>query len=173
MFRTVSEGDEAGLIAFYDAIEQSFRWYMKEDPRNPDIIGKWIACQAAGKAFSIIALTKEGAGDRIVAHATLLYRPHGSRRHIGRVRVLVAPDFRSKQLGTWMIFDLIKRAMEMGIEKLRMDFVVGVDDQAAEGVRKLDFIQEALLKGYLKDQEGRPHDYLIMVKQLHKGWGDF
>jgi len=169
----MSDGDESALIAFYNAIEPAFRWYMKEDPRNPDIIKKWIDGQAAGKAFSIIALTKEAAGERIVAHATLLSRPHGARRHIGRVRVLVAPDHRSKQLGTWMIFDLIKRAMEMGIEKLRMDFVVGVDDQAAEGVRKLDFIREALLRDYLRDADGNPHDYLIMVKQLHKGWGDF
>jgi hypothetical protein len=72
-----------------------------------------------------------------------------------------------------MIFDLIKYAMERGLEMLRTDFVVGVDDLAIEAVRKLDFVTEGLLRDYVKDENGNDRDYQIMIKRLHRDWSDF
>lgn len=167
--RITAPEDHQKLIRFYQHTEISFRWYLKEDPCDPEVIFKWIANQKDGKAFSIVAESE----DQIVAHASLLLRPYGSRKHVARLRIMVSPDYRNKQLGTWMLFDLIKRAMEMEIERVRMDFVVGVDDAAIEAVRKLDFVQEGLLRDYIKDENGKYHDYLIMIKQLHKEWSDF
>ena len=112
-------------------------------------------------------------GDRIVGHAALLLRRYGGRKHVARMRVMVAPDYRSKGLGTWMVFDLTKRAMEMGMEKLRTDFVVGVEDRAIAGVRKMGFVREALLKDYIRDQDGNYRDYQIMIKDLQQEWSDF
>lgn len=169
VLRPLEASDEPDLCRFYGELQPSLRWFMKEDPCEPGIIAKWLENQKAGKAFSTVALYEE----RIVAHAALLMRLHGGRRHVGRLRVYVAQSFRRKQLGTWMVFDLIRYAMNAGLEAVRSDFVVGVDDLAIKAIRKLDFVTEGLIKDYVKDEEGNTHDYQIMIKQLHRGWGDF
>ncbi len=167
--RVLEPGDEEALVKFFQGTHISFRWFLKEDPCDPNVIKKWIDNQDKGKSFSIIA-THE---DRIVANASLLLRPWGGRKHVGRLRIMVAPDFQSRRLGTWIVFDLIKRAMEMGLEKLRADFVVGIEDKAIRAVRKLEFIEEGRLQDYIQDEHGNYYDYMITIKQLHKDWSDF
>jgi RimJ/RimL family protein N-acetyltransferase len=167
--RLLAPEDRELLVDFYREMDISFKWYLKEDPCSLAVIDKWINRHQEGRAFAIVACHEA----RIVAHAGLLLRPYGARRHIGRLRIIVVPEFSHKQLGTWMIFDLVKRAMEMGLERIRIDFVVGIDDYAIKAVQKLDFVKEGLLRDYIQDENGEYHDYQIMVKQLHKDWGDF
>lgn len=167
--RTPEYEDIEMVVKFYEGISPSYRWFLKEDPCDPEVIRRWIDNQKEGKAFSVVAV----AGNDIVAHAGLLLRPRGGRRHVARLRIMVAQEFRSKQLGTWMIFDLIKRAMEMDLEKIRADFVVGIDDRAIEAAQKMNFVKEALLRDYIRDDKGGYFDYQIMIKQLYKEWGDF
>ena len=168
-FRPMDEGDVEALKQFYRTLSPSFLWYMKEDPNLEEILPKWLDKQSQGKAFSIVA----DAGGTIAGHATMLLRPHGGRRHVGRVRAYVADDHQKKQLGTWMMFDLIRHAMDLDLEMLRTDFVVGMDDLAIDAAKKLDFVTEGLLKDYVKDEKGNYHDYQIMIKHIHKEWSDF
>jgi len=169
VLRPLSEADEAAALQFFSDLPMKNRWYLKEDPADAAVLKKWIANQATGKTFCVLAL----AGDRVVAHASLLRHMAGGRQHIGRIRLVVAPHYRNRQLGTWMIFDLIRRAMEMGLEKIRIDFVVGLEDRAIEGVTRLDFVKECRLKDYLRDKDGNTYDYLIMMKTLQQQWSDF
>ena len=68
---------------------------------------------------------------------------------------------------------MIRRAMELGLEKLRTDFIIGIEDMAINAVKKLDFVSEGMLKDYFRDDAGNYYDYQIMVKQLHSEWSDF
>jgi ribosomal protein S18 acetylase RimI-like enzyme len=169
IMRPFEEGDQYNLLEFYKSLPVPLRWFLKEDPSDISVIKKWIDNQKEGKAFSLVAIYE----DRIVAHGTILQRLFGGRRHVGRLRVMVATDFRQLQLGTWMVFDLLRRGMEMGLEKIRADFVVGLEDSAIEAFRKLDFIEEAVLKDYVTDEKGNYYNYKIMIKQLYKGLSDF
>ena len=169
LIKVIGSGDNEAIKEFFDTTHISYRWFLKEDPSDPRVIQKWIDNQAKGKCFAIVA----EHGERIVSTAALLLRPWGGRKHVARLRIMVAKEFRTKRLGTWMIFDLIKRAMEMGLEKVRADFVVGIEDLAIKAVRKLDFVEEGLLKDYIQDENGNYYDYKIMIKQLHKDWSDF
>ena len=83
------------------------------------------------------------------------------------------PEFRHKRLGTWMLLNLIRFAMEKGLEELRADFVIGKEDVAIEGAQKLDFFKKAVLEDYVIDPQGKRYDLMIMIKRLHKDWGDF
>jgi ribosomal protein S18 acetylase RimI-like enzyme len=169
IMRPFEEGDQYKLLEFYKNLPVPLRWFLKEDPSDIAVIKKWLDNQQEGKAFSLVAFYE----DRIVAHGTILQRLFGGRRHVGRLRVMVTTDFRQLQLGTWMVFDLVRRGMEMGLDKIRADFVVGLEDSAIEAFRKLDFIEEAVLKDYVMDEKGNYYNYKIMIKQLHKGLGDF
>jgi hypothetical protein len=61
----------------------------------------------------------------------------------------------------------------MGLEKIRADFVIGLEDSAIEAFKKIDFIEEAVLRDYIQDQQGKYYDYQIMIKRLHKELSDF
>ena len=72
-----------------------------------------------------------------------------------------------------MLLDLINLAMAMDLETLIMQLIEDKDSSVIQGVKKLDFIEEAVLKDYVKDRKGTPHNLVIMVKRLHHGWDDF
>lgn len=157
------------LRRFYEDMPLSDRWYMKDDATDPAIIRQWLDAVAADRAFSILAFVE----NRVVAHASLLRGFFGATKHVARLRILVAPDFRHKRLGTWMLLDLIRRAMDMGLAKIRSDFVVGIEDLAIDSAYKLDFVKESVLKDYVQDPDGKSYDYQIMIKHLHRDWSDF
>ncbi len=169
ILRTVEDKDKKKLLDFYQNLHLKHRSFLKEDPCEPDIIKKWINNQKLEKALSVLAFYKKN----IVGNAVLLLRPYGGRKHVGRLRIILSPDFSGKQLGTWMVFDLTKRAMEMGLEKIRADFVVGIEDPTIRAFRNMDFVEVGLLKDYIQDEDGNYYDYQIMIKQLHKEWSDF
>lgn len=169
LIRPLQAGDEALLRQFYQALPENDRWYMKYDVMDPAVIRKWIDVIDAGLVFSIVAVS----GERVAAHASLHRRGFGATQHVGRLRIMVLPEFRHKRLGTWLLLDLIRLAMDKGLSDLRADFVVGVEDAAIEAAYKLDFFEKAVLKNYVKDPQGNRHDMMIMAKRLHKNWGDF
>ncbi|MFZ3045472.1 MAG: GNAT family N-acetyltransferase [Desulfatirhabdiaceae bacterium] len=169
LIRPLEKSDEAMLTQFYREIPESDRWFMRYDVLDPRIIHKWIEGIDTGTVYSVIALS-EG---RIVGHASLHLRGHGCTRHIGRIRIMIVPEYRHLRLGTWMLLDIIKLAMDTGLEELRSDFVVGIEDAAIEAAHKLDFFERSELKNYVKDSCGNLHHMVIMTKRLHKNWGDF
>jgi L-amino acid N-acyltransferase YncA len=169
ILRPLEDGDGDRVVRFFQQLPIHNRWYLKEDPTDAAIIAKWIRNQKIQKTFCVLALHE----DEVIGHASLLMRTQGGRKHIGRLRLMVAQAFREKQLGTWLIFDIIRRAMEFGLEKIRTDFIIGLEDMAIKAVMKMDFVKEGLLKDYIKDDQNNYYDYQIMVKQLHKEWSDF
>jgi len=169
VIRPLEKNDEDRLRHFYSQTPEQDRWYLRHDVANPQVVSRMIRAIGKGNVYSTVALV----GDRIVAHASLLMRGFGSTQHVGRLRILVLSPYRSKRLGTWMLLDLIQLAMDKGLDDLRADFVVGMEDAAIEAAHKLDFFKVAILPEYVKDPEGRRYDLQIMVKRLHRHWSDF
>jgi L-amino acid N-acyltransferase YncA len=169
VIRPLEKADESSLIEFYQSIPETDRWYMKYNVLDQSLIHKWINAIDRGNVLSIISLVDK----KITAHAGLFMRAHGSTQHVGRLRIVVLPEFRQKRLGTWMLLDLIRLAMDRGLSDLRADFVVGIEDAAINSAYKLDFFKKAVLEEYVKDPQGTRHDLMVMGKRLHKDWGDF
>jgi L-amino acid N-acyltransferase YncA len=169
VIRPLAKQDGDKLSQFYTFIPEIDRWYMRHDVANPEVLNQMLAGIGKGNVFSTVATVNED----IVAHASLLMRGFGSTRHVGRLRISVLPAMRHKRLGTWMLLDLIQLGMDKGLDDIRADFVVGVEDAAIESARKLDFFKVAVIPEYVKSQRGVRYDLQIMVKRLHRNWGDF
>jgi len=169
IIRPLEKTDESMLTHFYGSIPEKDRWYLRYDVMDPVIIKRWIDAIETGTVYSVVAL----AAEKIVAHASLHLRGFGSTRHVGRLRIMVLPEFRHQRLGTWMLLDLIQLAMDKGLNDIRADFVVGVEDAAIESAYKLDFFKSAVLKEYVKSPRGIRYDLQIMIKRLHRSYGDF
>jgi L-amino acid N-acyltransferase YncA len=169
IIRPLEKTDKAMLTNFYASMPEKDRWYLSCDVMDSVIIKRWIDAIGTGTAYSIVALATE----KIVAHASLHLRGFGSTRHVGRLRIMVLPECRHQRLGTWMLLDLIQLAMDKGLNDIRADFVVGVEDAAIEAAYKLDFFKAAVLKEYVKSPRGIRYDLQIMIKRLHRSYGDF
>lgn len=162
--------DEALLRQFYAHFSTWERWFIPYEMMCSELQCQWSEAAGMDCLFSVVAFC-EG---ELVAHANLHVRGNGHcTSHVGRVLVKVLPAFRGQRLGTWMILDLIKLAMEKELRDLRVDLVVGIDDAAIEALRKFDFFKQAVLSDYAMDPEGRRYDMVILTKRLHKDYGDF
>jgi len=164
------KADEAeALRNFYMAIPEQDRWYMRYNVKEPQVLEKWFSNIGLGLVESVVAC----CDDKIVGHGSLHLRGFGCSQHVGRFRIIVAPQFRQQRLGTWLLLDLVQLAMDKGLALLRTDLVVGPEDAAVEACQKFDFFKCATLPDYARDPHGSLHDMVIMVKHLHRGYSDF
>ncbi|MFH1491124.1 MAG: GNAT family N-acetyltransferase [Pseudomonadota bacterium] len=164
--RPLRAGDEEGLHRMFSRFSPDDRWFLEGDVTDFDLIKRWVNRRDSEKK---VALVGELEG-RIIAHAYLTRQFYGSRGHVGKIRVSVDPAFRERHLGTWVLLELVNLAMSMGLGLLVMHLVEDRDESVIKGLKKLEFNQEAVLEGHVRDQEGLPHNLVIMVKRLHRGW---
>lgn len=165
--RPLRAGDEEPLYQMFKRFPSSDRWFLEGDVTDFQLIKYWVEKRVMKRAIALVA-ELEGS---IIAHATLAGKTYGAKRHIGKIGVSVDPAFRERNLGTWMLLDLINLAISMELELLVMHLVEERDASVIKCLKKLEFSKEAILKGHVKDQEGNPHGLVIMVKRLHQGWG--
>ena len=156
--RPMVQEDYEGLVQFFQSLPEELRLYLRNDVTNVEIIKSWTDNIDYNHVLPILAL----AGDRIVGDASLHRIPFGWKRHIGNVRIVVAPDYHDKGLGTLLINEIVELAAEFGLEKLWAELPLNVP--AAMAVfRKAGFSSKAVVEGLVKDLRGRNTDVVIMV----------
>jgi len=164
--RTFQEGDGDLLSRMLNRLSLDERWFLGQGSTDPGSMNDRAVNIDLNRAISLVAVL-EGS---IISLATLTGKYHGAGSHIGKVRISVDPSFREKHLGTWMLLALINLAISMGLEILVMELVEGRDSSVIQGVKKLGFLKEAVLKGYLKDRDGNHYDLAITIKHLNRLW---
>lgn len=167
--RPAQKGDEKALYEMFKRLSEEELWFLNHDVTDPKLVDDWIKSLDPKRVISIVAVL-EG---RIIANAVLMRKVYGAKSHIGKIRISADPRYRDKRLGTWMLLDLMNLAMAIGLKMLVMRLVRDRDAPVIGGAKKLDFIEEAVLKNYVLDKEGNPHDLVIMTKRLPMEWDDF
>ncbi len=171
ILRPVTQEDEQALNAFFRSIPAGERWFLRDNIADPDVMHEWLENLNYNKILPMIAIDE--AVNIIIANLRLHRRKARCLNHVAHMRVMVHPEYRSLRLGTWMVLDAVKLAMQMGIEKLVAEFVAGVEDEQRKGIHKLDFVEQAVLRDYVRDPKIGYRDLIITVKNLHKEWSDF
>jgi len=167
--RLLGPGDETALFDMFKRLSEDELWFLNHDVSDQKLIDEWIKKLDVSSVVSIVA---ELSG-RVVANAALMMKDYGAKSHIGKIRITVDPSFRGGRLGTWMLLDLVNLAMAVGLRILVMRLVQDRDALVINGVRKLDFVEETVLKDYILDREGNSHNLVIMTKRLPTEWDDF
>ncbi len=171
LLRPVVESDEEALNRFYAEAPKDEQWFLRDKLDDPETLRRWISNLDYSKVLPIVAVREDDG--KIIANVRLHLHTAPCILHVGHLRIMVHPDYRSQRLGSWMILDCIKTAMDLGLEKLFAEFVSGVEDAAIVAAMKLDFTHEGVLKDYIKDKNGNYHDLIIMVRNLAADWSDF
>lgn len=153
--------DEKALLTFFRGIPAEDRVFLKDDVTKTEVIAAWCRDLDYERVLPLVA---EVGGD-LVADATLHQRRAGWMRHVARVRVVIAPAYRGKGLGTQLINELIALAEETDLEK--MDVELMADQKAAiAAFQTLGFVQVAVFPDHVKDLTGKKHDLMVLVRDL-------
>ena len=171
IIRPLATEDEARLFEFFGRIPADERWFLREEIHESAKLHEWLVKLDFKRTVPLVAVKPDD--QRIIGNVRLHRRPSQYLRHVAHLRVMVDPEYRHLRLGTWMLVDTIRLAMELGVEKLVAEFVSGIEDQARIALQRLDFFEHALLKDYVKDPEGNYRDLHILVKTIHRDWSDF
>ncbi|MGD9819647.1 MAG: N-acetyltransferase family protein [Desulfomonilaceae bacterium] len=171
LLRPVVATDEAALNQFFSEIPSDEQWFLREKLDEPETLHRWIQQLNYSRILPIVAVREDDG--KIIANIRLHLHSAPCIHHVGHLRIMVHPDYRSQRLGSWMILDCIKIAMDMGLEKLIAEFVSGIEDAGINAAIKLDFKHEGVLKDYIKDKKGEYRDLIIMVRNLTSDWSDF
>ncbi len=171
LLRPVTASDEEALREFFSKIPERERWFLREKLTDDQLLHKWIRRINLDSLIPIIAVREEDG--TIIANLRLYRSVAESMRHVAHLRVMVLPECRHHKIGSWMILDCVKLAMDLGIEKIVAEFIEDSEEPAISAARKLDFRQEAVLPRYVKDKDGMYHNLIIMVRNLSREWSDF
>lgn len=159
--RLFQEDDEPSFHAFFMAIPEHERLFIKERLTEPENFHAW--CQNMDLEVNLpILLLVDG---KIAGAATLHRRQGGWKRNIGRLSSLTHPDFRGRSVAKILVAEQIEIARSLGLSKLEAEFN-GERETAIKDMAMLGFEELVNLPDYLQDMQAQCHDYVLMGMNL-------
>jgi GNAT superfamily N-acetyltransferase len=161
LLRPFGSGDTHALYEFFQGLPESTRRFAWDRIDDPALVESWGQNLDYAKVFPLLAL----AGRRVVADATLHRRDGGPLRLVGRIKWLIAPEFRGAGLGTLLVNHFIDTARMNGLRHLTCMLISDLEADAVAVLSDLGF-QQYLVPGYGTDPDGGQHDMTKMVLKL-------
>jgi GNAT superfamily N-acetyltransferase len=159
--RPLRRDDEKKFHQFFLDVPESERMFIKHRVTESDVIRDWCHNIDLGRNFPLLAI----ADGKIIADATLHQQLGGWRRHIGRVSVLVLPNYRGRGLASALVTEVVQLARSLGLERIEAEFIGG-QDAAIKMFAMLGFSNLVRLEDYVKDMQAISHDYVLMGLNL-------
>jgi GNAT superfamily N-acetyltransferase len=159
--RPLEVGDEMAFHEFFLAVPERERMFIKHRVTEPATIRDWCQNIDLGRNLPLLAL----ADDRIVGDATLHQQLGGWKRHVGRVSVLVHPQYRGRGLAKRLVTEILEIARRTGLEKVEAEFIAE-QEAAIRMFGMLGFSPLVRLPAYVKDMQAVAHDYVLMGLDL-------
>lgn len=164
--RPLERADEKGLASFFASLPVEATEFLRDDVRDPGVIRRFIEERNPDRIFCILALSDDG---RVIGDATLHTDPRGWRRHVGEIRVVVAPAFQKQRLASSLIRELVSHASFIGLKKVVAQ-VLDTQLEVKGAFERLGFVEEARLVGHALDLHDEPHDLFLLTNQVDELW---
>ena len=129
--RPLASSDEIAFHEFFLAVPTQERMFIKHRVTEPEVIHEWCQKIDFGRNLPLLAC-RDG---QIVGDATLHQQLGGWKRHIGRVSVLVHPQYRGRGLAKALVSEVIEIARHFGLEKVEAEFI-GEQEAAVPGIAR-------------------------------------
>jgi len=161
LLRPLKASDELSFHEFFLAVPTNERIIIKHKVTEIEVIHDWCQNIDLHRNLPLLAL-HDG---QIIAAATLHQHLGGWKRHIGRVSVLVHPQFRGRGLARTMVSEIVELSRHIGLKKVEAEFI-GEQETAIKMFALLGFSTLTRLEDYVKDMENNNHDYVLMGLNL-------
>ena len=168
LIRPMTRDDIENSLAFFCALPEEDRAYLRRDVTQPEVVAERVREMEEGNVKRLIALV----GGKIVTDGALELSSYAWKRHMGEMRLIVARSYQHNGLGMLMARELYDIARSLGLEEIVVR-IMGSQTAARNMVTKLGFHEEAVLRKYLKDHQGRKQDLILMRCDLEELWRDF
>jgi L-amino acid N-acyltransferase YncA len=153
----MTAADRAALVDFVAALPTQDLLFVPRDLGHPKVVEAWMRSLEAGELTSLVARHRAS----MVGCTAIVVDELSWSKHVGELRVLVAPGWRGRGLGRALIQECFAQALELGLKKLVAQMTV--DQRAAIAVfEELGFRAEALLAKHVADREGTLHDLVLL-----------
>jgi GNAT superfamily N-acetyltransferase len=159
--RPLRKDDEKRFHEFFLSVPESERMFIKHRVTDSAIIREWCQNIDLGRNFPLLAVTD----GKIIGAATLHQQLGGWKRHIGRVSVLVLPQYRGRGLARALVREITDLARNVGLERIEAEFI-GEQEAAIKMFALLGFTNLLRLENYVKDMQATSHDYILMSLDL-------
>jgi ribosomal protein S18 acetylase RimI-like enzyme len=155
--RQLRPDDEKEFHGLFLSIPEHERMFIKHRVAEIETIRDWCRNIDYGRNLPLVGLV----GGKIAGDATLHQQLGGWKRHVGRVSVLVHPEFRGRGLARALISEIVEIARQVGLEKVEAEFI-GEQAAAIKMFALLGFSQLLRLENHVKDMQAVSHDYILM-----------
>src|SRR5258708_7507728 len=159
--RPLRKDDQKAFHEFFSAVPEAERMFIKHRVTDLSIIKDWCQNIDLGRNLPLLAIQDR----KIAGVATLHQQLGGWKRHIGRVSVLVLPQYRGRGLARAMVAEIVALARSLGLEKVEAEFI-GSQEAAVKMFALLGFSNLVRLEDYVKDMQAITHDYILMGVDL-------
>lgn len=159
--RPLQSGDEKSFHQFFQAIPEQEKLFIKHRVSDPKVIRNWCKNIDLGRILPLLAVRDK----KVIGDCSLHMQLGGWKRHIGRISVLVHPEYRGRGLAKAMVQELMGLAREIGLEKMEAEFI-GEQEAAIKIFGLLGFREMLRVEDYVKDMQAITHDYVLMGVQL-------
>jgi RimJ/RimL family protein N-acetyltransferase len=159
--RPLETADEEALHRFFLTVPEQERMFIKHRVTERALIKEWCQNIDLGRNFPLLALDQQ----QVIGVGTLHQQLGGWKRHIGRVSVLVHPQFRGRGLAKELVTDCLDIARDLGLEKVEAEFI-GEQEAAMKVFALMSFRVLARIPEYVKDMQAISHDYVLMGVDL-------
>ncbi|QBR04032.1 GNAT family N-acetyltransferase [Paraburkholderia pallida] len=154
----MTSDDRVAVITFIATLPVHDLLFVPRDVRRPEVIDAWMRALDGDEVTSLIAREHDGT---VIGCTAIVTDNLSWSRHVGQLRVLVAPASRGTGFGRALIQACFAQALERGLKKLVAQMTT--DQGAAIAVfEELSFRAEALLHRQVADQDGKLHDLVVL-----------
>jgi GNAT superfamily N-acetyltransferase len=157
--------DEERLLRFFSALPEADLLFMREDVTDASVIRRWMRHLDPERVFALLAVHRE----RVVGYASLHTSPHGWGKHVGEVRMVVAPEWRRKGVARAQMRELVTVADERGVVILETLILEG-QHNLQHAFEALGFSAESVLRDRGCDRTGRRRNVLVMRNDVADMW---
>ncbi len=155
--RLMEKSDRDRIVDFARALPTEDLLFLRRDITDPKVVDEWVQDIERGRTVTVLA----EKDDELLAYGSLLLHETFWGRHMGEIRVLVRSDYRGLGLGLQLTSDVFAIAKDAGIEQM-IARMTTEQERTRAILERLGFKQEAVLRGFVRDREGKPRDLLVM-----------
>jgi RimJ/RimL family protein N-acetyltransferase len=159
--RLMNKSDRDCIVDFARALPPDELLFLRKDITDPAVVDEWVRDVEAGRTITVLA---EGDGE-LVGYVSLWRDESFWGRHVGEIRVLVRPDYRGVGLGRRLSFDVFAIAKDLGLEKI-IARMTPEQKRTQANLERLGFTVDAVLRGFVRDREGKDRDLLVMSSDI-------
>jgi L-amino acid N-acyltransferase YncA len=155
--RLMEKSDRDRIVNFARALSPDDLLFLRRDITDPEVVDEWVREIERGRTVTVLA----EKDNELLAYGSLLLHETFWGRHMGEIRVLVRFDYRGLGLGLQLASDVFAIAKDAGIEQMIARMTTEQKRTRAR-LKRLGFKEEAILRGFVRDREGKRRDLLVM-----------